>query len=79
MNSIDFLIKKYEEEYIDFFKDIHKNPELSMCEFNTTQMIIEKLKKIKNVKFKKCEKLETGVIAWITGKKKSYKKTKTIG
>lgn len=78
MNSIDFLIKKYEGEYIDFFKDIHKNPELSMCEFNTTQMIIEKLKKIKNVRFKKCEKLETGVIAWITGKKKSHKKTKTI-
>ena len=78
MDIIKYLTKKYEKEYIDFFKNLHKNPELSMCEFYTTQMIIDKLKTIKNVKFKKCSKLNTGVIAWIVGKKKSYNKAKTI-
>lgn len=46
MLKVEDLKEKYEKELIDFRRDLHMNPELSLKEYKTTEKIKEKLRSI---------------------------------
>ena len=71
-NNIKYRIKKlaaeYSSELIALRRDIHRNPEVAFNEFETTELILNRLKQkgIKNVK----RITKTGLYAVINGNKK---------
>ena len=60
------LAKKYARQTIEFRRELHRNPEPSMKEFNTTNRVCEELDKL-GVWYKRFE--PTGVMAEIKGTK----------
>ena len=65
-DKIKKLSSKYSKEIIDLRRSIHRNPELSFREFETTKLINEKLSKLKIDKVERIS--ETGVIGLIKNK-----------
>lgn len=66
MLQIDKLKKLYEDELIEFRRDLHMNPELSFKEFRTTEKIKEKLVSL-GIEIIDIG-LETGIVGILRGK-----------
>lgn len=67
IDKVRELVTNKENEMIDFRRDLHKNPELSMQEFETSKKIAKELEKM-GIKCRLAN--PTGVIAEIEGAKK---------
>lgn len=62
IDKVRELVTSKENEMIDFRRDLHKNPELSMQEFETSKKIAKELEKM-GIKYRLAN--PTGVIAEI--------------
>ncbi len=67
VKEIQRLSRKYSKDIVGLRRAIHKNPELSYIEFETTKLLERKLKELKIDKVSRIS--ETGVIGLITGSK----------
>src|SRR5258706_3485251 len=66
--KINNLSKKYSEDIVSLRRTIHRNPELSFKEFETSKLVFDKLTKIKLDSVKKIA--STGVTGLIKGSSK---------
>jgi amidohydrolase len=67
--KINTLSKKYTAGIIDLRRKIHTNPELSFLEFETSQLIFDKLKRLKLSELNRPE--GTGIVGLLKGKSKN--------
>ena len=64
--NIKETAQKYSDYVVDIRRKIHRNPELSTQEFETSKLVQEELDKI-GVPYEICGKLGTGVLATVKG------------